>query len=198
MRATLSHDQVEQLLPAAALEILEGDELLEVAAHVQQCARCAALLESYREVVAGLATRLPEQEFPSDRSARVRDRLLARVAGGSAAGARLISPRHRSTGWVARWGGWAVAAGMAGVLVVHHAVHRPVAYGWLVAGVLVLLLLALMLYSRAQKERIMALEQRLRSAVDRGVSDSYGEKASRDIVIEGDHGEDNDSRRDHE
>jgi anti-sigma factor RsiW len=181
MRATLSHDQVEELLPAAALEILEGEELLEVAAHVQQCARCAALLESYREVVAGLASRLPEQEFPSARSARVRDRLLTRVAGGSPAGAGLISPPHRSSGWLGRWGGWAVAAGMAGVLVVHHAIHHPVAYGWLVAGVLVLLLLALMLYTRAQKERIMALEQRLRSAVHRG-----------------DHGEENDSRRDHE
>jgi anti-sigma-K factor RskA len=174
MSATLSHDQAEQLLPAAALEILEGDELLEVAAHVQQCARCAALLESYREVVAGLATRLPEQEFPSHRSARVRDRLLARVAGG-AAGVGLISPRHRSTGWVGRWAGWAVAAGMAGVLVVHHAVHRPVAYGWLIAGVLVLLLVALAVYTRAQKERIMALEQRLRSVVDRGASDSNEE-----------------------
>jgi anti-sigma-K factor RskA len=175
MSATLSHDQVEQLLPAAALEILEGEELLEVAAHVQQCARCAALLESYREVVAGLATRLPEQEFPSDRSGRVRDRLLARVAGASAAGAGLISPRHRSTGWVSRWGGWAVAAGMAGVLVVHHAVHRPVAYGWLVAGVLVLLLVGLMLYTRAQKERIMTLEQRLRSVMGRGGSHPDGD-----------------------
>jgi anti-sigma factor RsiW len=174
MSATLSHDQVAQLLPAAALEILEGEELLEVAAHVQQCARCAALLESYREVVAGLASGLPEEEFPSDRSARVRDRLLARVGRGPA-GAGLISPRHRSTGWVGRWGGWAVAAGMAGILVVHHAVHRPVAYGWLVAGILVLLLLALMLYTRAQKERIMALEQRLRAAVDRGASDLDGE-----------------------
>jgi hypothetical protein len=65
---------------------------------------------------------------------------------------------------------------MAGVLVVHHAIHRPVAYGWLAAGVLVLLLLALMLYTRAQKERIMALEQRLRSAVDRGGSHPDGEE----------------------
>jgi anti-sigma factor RsiW len=176
MKATLSHDQLEQLLPAAALEILEGDELVEVSAHVQQCARCAALLESYREVVAGLATRLPEQEFPANRSARLRERLLGRAAGGAAAGAGLISPRHRSTGWVGRWGGWAVAAGMAGVLVVHHAIHRPVAYGWLVAGVLVLLLVALMVYTRAQKERIMALEQRLRSVVDRRDSDSDGDE----------------------
>jgi len=167
---------VEQLLPAAALEILDGDELVDVTAHIQECTRCAALLDGYREVVAGLATRLPEQEFPSDRSARVRAQLLARVARGSAAGAGLISPRHRSTGWVGRWGGWAVAAGMAGVLVVHHAIHRPVAYGWLVAGILVLLLVGLMLYTRAQKERIMALEQRLRSAVDRGGSHPDGEE----------------------
>ena len=85
MKETLSHDQLEQLLPAAALEILEGDELLEVAAHIQECSRCAALLESYREVVADLATKLPEQALPSDRSARVRARLLARVARADAA-----------------------------------------------------------------------------------------------------------------
>jgi anti-sigma factor RsiW len=171
MRATLSHDQVEQLLPAAALEILEGDELLEVSAHVQECARCAELLDSYREVVAGLATRLPEQALPSNRSARVRARLLARVARRDSEEADPVSPPRRSGSWVGRWGGWAVAAGMAGVLVVHHAVHRPVAYGWLVAGVLVLLLVALVVYTRAQRDRIAALEQRLKSVVERGQQD---------------------------
>jgi anti-sigma factor RsiW len=166
MKETLSHDQLEQLLPAAALEILEGDELLEVAAHVRECTRCAALLESYREVAAGVASRLPEQALAPDRSARVRARLLARVARGEIEGADAAIPRRRSASWVARWGGWAVAAGMAGVLVVHHAIHRPVAYGWLVAGVLILLVLALLVYSGAQRDRINALEERLRSQKD--------------------------------
>lgn len=176
MKATLGHDQLEQLLPAAALEILEGDELLELTAHLQECARCAELLESYREVVAGLATRLPERALPSDRSARVRARLLARVARGDTDTSQLASPTRQSGTWVGRWGGWVVAAGMAGVLVVHHAVHRPVAYGWLVAGVLVLLLVGLVVYTQAQKDRITALEQRLRSQVDRAGSTSDVEK----------------------
>jgi len=56
---------------------------------------------------------------------------------------------------------------MAGVLLVHHSVHRPVAYGWLVAGALALVLLALGVYVRIQRARVRALEERLRSLTDR-------------------------------
>ena len=63
MKDSLTHDQLEQLLPAAALEILEGDELLDLTVHVRECADCERLLESYREVLAGWATDLPERAF---------------------------------------------------------------------------------------------------------------------------------------
>jgi len=162
MKETLSHDQLEQLLPAAALEILEGDELLGLTAHVRECPSCEQLLDSYREVLTGWATGLPEQAFDPIRSARVRARLLARMGSGASAPAGR-SPARRSPGWIDRWTGWAVAAAMAGVLLVHHSVHRPVAYGWLVAGALILLLLALGVYVRIQRARVRGLEERLRS-----------------------------------
>jgi anti-sigma-K factor RskA len=163
MKETLSHDQVEQLLPAAALEILEGDELVEVTSHLEGCADCARLLDSYREVVATLGTSLPERPFDATRSSRIHARLLSRT-GATDAGATGRVPRSsRLLVSVDRWAGWAVAAGMAGVLLVHHSVHRPVAYGWLVAGVLALLLLGLGVYLRIQRARVAKLEQQVRS-----------------------------------
>jgi hypothetical protein len=161
MKETLSHDQLEQLLPAAALEILEGNELLSLTSHLQECSTCARLLQSYREILASVATGLPEQPFPPARSARVRARLLARVGRGASLPAMGGSRTRRSPGWVDRWAGWAVAAAMAGVLLVHHSVHRPVAYGWLVAGVLTLLLLGLGVYTRIQRARLRGLQQQL-------------------------------------
>ncbi len=166
MKETLSHDQLEQLLPSAALEILEGDELLSLTAHVRDCAHCERLLESYREVLANWATGLPERPFHPAGSARVRARLLARMGSGSSP--RPVAGRaRRSPGSVDRWAGWAVAAAMAGVLLVHHSVHRPVAYGWLMAGGLILVLLALGVYVRVQRARLRALEERLQSLADR-------------------------------
>ena len=166
MKDSLTHDQLEQLLPAAALEILEGDELLDLTVHVKECADCERQLESYRQVLAGWAMGLPERAFEPARSDRVRARLLARTkSGGSAREVEIRS--RRSPGWVDRWTGWAVAAAMAGVLLVHHSVHRPVAYGWLVAGTLVLVLLALGVYARIQRARVRALEERLLSLAAR-------------------------------
>jgi hypothetical protein len=166
MKDSLTHDQLEQLLPAAALEILEGDELHDLTVHVRDCADCERLLESYREVLGGWATGLPGRAFEPARSARVRARLLARIGSGASAPEVGLRSR-RSPGWVDRWAGWAVAAAMAGVLLVHHSVHRPVAYGWLVAGALALVLLALGIYVRIQRARVRALEERLRSLADR-------------------------------
>lgn len=158
-----THNTVEQLLPAAALEILESEDLLRVAAHIRECAECGRQLESYREVVAGLTTTLPSRPLPPARSERLRSRLLAR-AGSTPSAAPYISPRsRRSAGAMDRWGGWAVAAGLAGLLLIHHSVHRPVDYGWLLAGVLTLLVLALIGYLRVQRARVLALEDQIAS-----------------------------------
>jgi anti-sigma-K factor RskA len=162
MKQALSHEQVEQLLPAAALEILEGEELLDVSSHLRDCTYCARLLDDYRETAAALASSLPEQQFDLARSSQVRARLLSRATRGTAN--RTEEPRHRSAAVsVDRWAGWAVAAGMAGVLLVHHSIHRPVAYGWLAAGVLALIVLGLGVYLRIQRARMAKLDQQVRS-----------------------------------
>jgi hypothetical protein len=54
-----------------------------------------------------------------------------------------------------------VAAGLAGVLLIHHAIHRPLAYGWLAAGALMIALVAVGGYARVQRGRVLALRARL-------------------------------------
>jgi hypothetical protein len=157
MAEPLPHPELEQLLPAAALETLEGDELVLITAHVQECGNCRRLLESYRDVVATVATGLPDRPLDRARSAELRARLLARARGKASPAA----PAQRSPGVVDRWAGWALAAGLAGLLLVHHAIHRPVAYGWLAAGLLVFVVLGLGAYIRVQRARLAALRMQL-------------------------------------
>jgi hypothetical protein len=147
---------LEQLLPAAALEILEGDDLVQVTAHVRDCADCARLLASYREVVATVAINLPEQPLQPARSAALRARLLGR-AGREPAGSPPATQRR--SGWRDRWVGWAVAAGLACILLIHHSIHRPIAYGWLAAGVLAIVVVALAVYIRIQGNRLRAMHR---------------------------------------
>jgi hypothetical protein len=54
-----------------------------------------------------------------------------------------------------------VAAGMAGILLVHHSVHQTVDYGWLLAGVLTFVLIGVGVYARKQQRRASELQQRL-------------------------------------
>jgi hypothetical protein len=51
-----------------------------------------------------------------------------------------------------------VAAGLAGVLLVHHGFHRPLAYGWVVAGLLAIILVGVVVYALAQRARVAELE----------------------------------------
>jgi hypothetical protein len=173
MSDTPGHRELDELVPAAALEILEGEELQRVLDHARECGDCARLLQSYREVVASLGSALPAQPLPAARSARLRARLLARARGSSPAGDRELAGRARRSRltMVDRWAGWAVAAGLAGILLVHHSVHRPVAYGWLVSGALILVVLALAVYLRVQRGRVAALEERLSSVEKQSTTD---------------------------
>jgi hypothetical protein len=155
------HSSIEALLPAAALEMLDGEELVTVTAHLEDCAKCARSLQSYREVVAGLAGALPEQPFHPSRSSRLRARLLARTGRVPAEAAARPNRKRGGSGMDRGWAGWAVAAGLAGVLIVHHAVHRPVAYGWLVAGILTLLLVLVAIYFRLQRARVRGMHEQL-------------------------------------
>ena len=53
-----------------------------------------------------------------------------------------------------------VAAGLAGILLVHHSVHRPLDYGWLAAAFLGVVLLAVGVDARVQRNRLVELERR--------------------------------------
>jgi len=145
------HEEVQELLPAAALEIIDGVDLQSVLAHASGCSECAQLLDQYRKVVATVALQLPRQPMHPDRAAAIRARLLARVP------AHRVAPA-RSPSWMERQRGWMVAAGLAGVLLVHHSVHRPLDYGWLAAGALMLALVALGAYVRVLRTRLSALQ----------------------------------------
>ncbi len=154
MNQGLEHEEMQELLPAAALEILEGAELERLLAHLDECAECVELLRQYRDAAAGLALLAPTRRLDPARSAAVRSRLMARVqANRGTHAARALR--------VDRWMGWMVAAGLAGVLLVHHSVHRTLDYGWLAAGVLAFALAALGIYARKQQRRAAELQKRL-------------------------------------
>jgi hypothetical protein len=153
----LNHDEMQEMLPAAALEILDPAELELVMAHAGTCSECAGLLRDYRDAAAALSLVLPQPQLDPSRSAAIRERLLtrARAAGPHISGARRFQAD--------RWSGWLVAASLAGVLLIHHGIHQPLAYGWLAAGVLTILLLAVVVYARIQRSRATALRDRLAS-----------------------------------
>ena len=157
------------MLPAAALDILESSDRQRVLEHLPDCPECTRLLAEYRDVSAALPLLVPDRLLDADRSDALRSRLMTRVRGESNSAAEppkttAQSPVTRPTFTPAKWTGWlgwAVAAGLAGLLLVHHSVHRPVAYGWLAAGVLTFLVIALGVYVRIQQARLAALRERL-------------------------------------
>jgi anti-sigma factor RsiW len=154
MRQELQHEEMREMLPAAALEILEGAELERLQAHLGECPECVELLRQYRDAAAGIALLTPARGLGSARSAALRNRLMTRVRADRG------SRTARASG-VDRWIGWMVAAGLAGILLVHHSVHRTLDYGWLAAGVLTFALVGLGLYARKQQRRAVELQQRL-------------------------------------
>ncbi len=154
---TLSdHEQLQELVPAAALGALDGAESERVLAHARECRICGALLEEYRAVAAELALGLASHPMAADRSARLKARLMARALREQQGGGE----RPGRSALAGRWTGWAVAAGLSGVLIVHHAVHRPLDYGWLVAGVLAVGLVLAGTFAVVLRGRVSSLRRR--------------------------------------
>jgi hypothetical protein len=159
MNQGLEHEAMQEMLPAAALQVLEHAELQRVLAHARGCVECARLLEEYRQVIAGLSLQLPEgSQLHPDRSNVLRARLLAKARGDRRA---VLPGPHRAATLIYRWSGWMVAAGLASVLLVHHSIHRPLDYGWLATGALLAILLAVGIYAAVQRRRTSALEDRV-------------------------------------
>jgi anti-sigma factor RsiW len=180
---TSTHQDLQDMLPAAALDILDESDAQRLREHLAHCEECTRILSEYGEVAATLPLLLPEQSLDAARSEALRGRLLSRISAGQHSRNVVRSnPRHsresgsragpeRWTGWM----GWMVAAGLAGLLLVHHSVHRPLDYGWLAAGVLTLLVLALGVYALRQRARLTALRNRLAQAAE----DNRGAQADR-------------------
>ena len=154
MSSVPGHPEVLEKLPAAALTILEPAEMEQVQAHIRKCPECATLLEGYREAATILSLGVPPTHLDPARSDALQKRLLVRARTTSR------STRKAST-MIYQWSGWMVAAGLAGILLVHHSVHRPLDHGWLAAGVLVVALLGLGIYAWVQRRRVAELNDRL-------------------------------------
>lgn len=163
MNQKSGHQHVEELLSAAALGILEGEDLGQVFAHTAECAECARRLDEYCGAVAALALALPSQPMQPVRSGQLRERLLARARNNPPASTAEGKRARASSLWggADRWTGWAVAAGLVGVLLAHHGFHRPLAYGWVVAGFATIALVAFGVYAMIQRGRVAELEDRL-------------------------------------
>ena len=144
------HEAVQEMLAAAALGTLDDTELRWVVTHTGDCPDCAGAFQEYRDAAASLALVLPAARLDPARSARMKSRLMARVRLQKGGGIR--------PAWRAGWVGSLVAAGLAGLLLVHHSVHRPLDYGWLAAGILTLALVAVGVYARAQRRRVVELK----------------------------------------
>lgn len=154
MSQGLQHEEMQEMLPAAALDMLEGAELERLQAHLPGCSSCVELLGQYRDAAASLALLVPAGTMDPARLAAIRTRLMSRVWAGR-------DMKRAGALGLDRWLGWMVAAGLAGILLVHHSVHRTVDYGWLLAGVLTFVLVGLGVYARKQRRRVEELQQRL-------------------------------------
>lgn len=169
MSTVPGHLEIQELLPAAALACLTAAESDGVQAHVARCPQCARILSEYQEVVGTMSLLVPERGFSRARREVVWTRLQARIhqatdiqATDIASVTRPAAALPRWEGQVAgRWAGWAVAAGLGGVLLMHHAVHRPVDYGWLAAGAMGIIVVVLAIIVGMQSRKLTDLQARL-------------------------------------
>jgi hypothetical protein len=155
MSSVPDHAEIQEQLPAAALTMLDATEMEQVRAHVRECADCATLLGQYRHAASALALQLPPAPMDPSRSDALRARLLARAK------ATPNTVTRKAGSMIYQWSGWMVAAGLAGILLVHHSVHRPLDHGWLVAGLLVMVLLGVGIYAWVQRRRVVELQDSL-------------------------------------
>ena len=86
MRPELTHDEAFALLDGVAMDSLDGSERDAVLAHAAQCETCGPELASLRETYAQLAFAAPQAaELDADAQARIRSRLMDRLAADSRA-----------------------------------------------------------------------------------------------------------------
>jgi len=77
----LTHDQAAEEIEAVAAGVAPEELALNVTAHAARCGECAAELRSFYQVVASLATLIPERQLNRGHSAGIKSRLFARTGG---------------------------------------------------------------------------------------------------------------------
>lgn len=160
MTGSSEHDRVRELLEAEALDALTGDEHARLAEHLAECAECRRELGALRDTAATLGGLRSGPPLDAERTARVRTRLLARVAADATPSRPDIRPAA-AVPRAGRWAGWMVAAGMAALLVTHHTFHQTLKAGWLWTGVFAFIAVGLGSYAVLQRDRVALLRAEL-------------------------------------
>ncbi|HEX8210614.1 MAG TPA: hypothetical protein VF584_10595 [Longimicrobium sp.] len=151
------HATLRAVVASKRPETLSEDQIERLLSHAADCTDCAAELNDF--AAAAILAQAPEVRFAPERSARVKERLLARtrIRVEPAAPTTRTAKRH----WIPHGSGWLAAAAMGVALITHHGFHEPLRAGWLVAAGFAILALGLGLHVRAQRQRLAELEQRL-------------------------------------
>jgi len=96
-----------ELLPAAALDALDPDEMTGVMVHVRTCESCAAELRALRNAAEGMAYAAPAVPMSADRRDAMRARLLARARAGKEVP---LNERSAAPARPSQWSSWIAAA----------------------------------------------------------------------------------------
>ena len=150
------HATLRAVVASGRPETLSEEQIERLLSHAADCTGCAAELNDF--AAAAILAQAPTVPFEAGRSARVKERLLARTR------IRLEpAPPIRASPRVgmALGSGWLAAAAMGVALITHHGFHEPLRAGWLVAAGFAILALGLAVHSRGQRQRLVELEQRL-------------------------------------
>jgi hypothetical protein len=151
------HATLRAVVASARPEAVSGEQIERLLAHAGDCTDCSA--ELYEFAATAILAQTPVVRFAPERSARVKERLIART------GVRVepaVSPaRAAKRHWIPHGSGWLAAAAMGIALITHHGFHEPLRAGWLVAAGFAIIALGLAVYARSQKQRLTELEQRL-------------------------------------
>jgi len=158
------HATLRAVVASGRPETLSAEQIERLLGHADECADCSAEFREF--AAAAILAQTPVVRFDPERSARVKERLLARTrirlepppaTTAAPAAAVRIPKRH----WIPYGSGWLAAAAMGVALITHHGFHEPLRAGWLVAAGFAILALGLGLHVRAQRQRLADLEQRL-------------------------------------
>lgn len=149
-----SFDRDHQQLQSS-LAWLSGADGTALLGHLRQCEECSGAFARVQDALLAALYLPPPRPMDPFRAAELRQRLLVRPHRvGRGAEQPLRGMLHAATGWTA-------AAGLAVLLLTHHAFHRPLGFGPVGATALAAALIGSASYVLAERRRSAALRERL-------------------------------------